>query len=164
MEHQGPDLVPSVVDHVGFTVADYEQSKAFYEQALAPLGVTLLMEFAGAAAGFGKSGRPSFFLEAHGEPVRGRLHIALRAETRAQVDAFHEAALRGRRNRQRGTRRASGLSPGLLRCVRPRPRRKQHRGCLPRARLERGLTASAELLPEIAPLPAAGARTAGDRG
>ena len=93
MEHQGPDLVPRVVDHVGFAVADYEQSKAFYEQALAPLGVTLLMEFYGAAAGFGRSGRPSFFLEAHGEPVRGRLHIALRAETRAQVAAFHEAAL-----------------------------------------------------------------------
>ena len=50
------------------------------------------MEFAGASAGFGKTGRLSFFIEANGEPVRGRLHIALRAETRAQVDAFHEAA------------------------------------------------------------------------
>jgi catechol 2,3-dioxygenase-like lactoylglutathione lyase family enzyme len=93
MEHDVQDTVPRVVDHVGFAVADYGRSKAFYEQALAPLGVALLMEFAGAAAGFGKSGRPSFFLEAHGEPVRGRLHIALRAETRAQVDAFHAAAL-----------------------------------------------------------------------
>jgi catechol 2,3-dioxygenase-like lactoylglutathione lyase family enzyme len=82
-----------VVDHVGLAVADYPRSKAFYEQALAPLGVRLLMEFAGEAAGFGKSGRPSFFIEAHGEPVRGRLHIALRAETRAQVDAFHAAAI-----------------------------------------------------------------------
>jgi len=93
MKQQAHDLVPRVVDHVGFAVADYERSKAFYERALAPLGVTLLMEFAGAAAGFGKSGRPSFFIEAHGKPVRGRLHIALRAETRAQVDAFHAAAI-----------------------------------------------------------------------
>lgn len=93
MEHQVEDLVPRVVDHVGFAVADYPQSKAFYGRALAPLGVTLLMEFAGAAAGFGRSGRPSFFIEAHGEPARGRLHIALRAENRLQVDAFHAAAI-----------------------------------------------------------------------
>ena len=83
------------LDHVGFAVADYERSKAFYERALAPLGMTLLTEFSGAAAGFGKvhGGRPSFFIEAHGDPVRGRLHIALRAENRAQVDAFHAAAI-----------------------------------------------------------------------
>src|SRR5207253_5214845 len=84
-----------MLDHVGFAVADYERSKAFYEKALAPLGFTLLMEFSGAAAGFGKDdeGRPSFFLEAYGEPVRGRLHIALKAESRTQVDAFHAAAI-----------------------------------------------------------------------
>src|SRR5436190_21351483 len=83
------------LDHVGFAVADYTRSKAFYEKALAPLGMTLLMEFSGAAAGFGKDdgGRPSFFIEAYGDPVRGRLHIALRAESRAQVDAFHAAAI-----------------------------------------------------------------------
>jgi catechol 2,3-dioxygenase-like lactoylglutathione lyase family enzyme len=82
-------------DHVGVNVRDYEASRAFYEQALAPLGMTLLMEFSDAAAGFGRDdgGRPSFFIEAHGEPARGRLHFALRAETREQVDAFHAAAL-----------------------------------------------------------------------
>jgi catechol 2,3-dioxygenase-like lactoylglutathione lyase family enzyme len=83
------------LDHVGFAVADYARSKAFYEKALAPLGMTLLMEFSGAAAGFGRDDgcRPSFFIEAYGEPVRGRLHIALRADNRAQVDAFHAAAV-----------------------------------------------------------------------
>ena len=83
------------LDHVGFAVADYQRSKAFYEKALAPLGLKLSMEFSGAAAGFGRSDgeRPSFFIEAHGEPVRGRLHIALRAESRAQVDAFHAAGI-----------------------------------------------------------------------
>jgi len=61
------------VDHVGFAVADYQRSKAFYERALAPLGLKLLMEFSEAAAGFGKDDgeRPSFFIEAEGEPVRG---------------------------------------------------------------------------------------------
>jgi catechol 2,3-dioxygenase-like lactoylglutathione lyase family enzyme len=83
-----------VIDHVGFAVADYQRSKGFYERALAPLGFKLLAEFSEAAAGFGKDGgKPSFFLEAHGEPVRGRLHIAFEAESRAQVDAFHAAAL-----------------------------------------------------------------------
>jgi len=57
--------------------------------------VKLQLEFSGAAAGFGRNDgeRPSFFIEAHGEPARGRLHIALRAESRAQVDAFHVAAV-----------------------------------------------------------------------
>jgi catechol 2,3-dioxygenase-like lactoylglutathione lyase family enzyme len=83
------------LDHIGFTVADYPRSKDFYEHALAPLGMSLLMEFSGAAAGFGRDDgeRPSFFIEAEGEPVRGRLHIALGAESRAQVDAFHAAAI-----------------------------------------------------------------------
>ncbi|MGH3009681.1 MAG: VOC family protein [Gaiellaceae bacterium] len=84
-----------MLDHIGIAVADYERSKAFYEQALAALGYSLLMEFSGAAAGFGKEdgSRPSFFIEAHGETLRGRLHIAFAAESRANVDAFHAAAL-----------------------------------------------------------------------
>jgi catechol 2,3-dioxygenase-like lactoylglutathione lyase family enzyme len=85
----------TTLDHIGFAVADYPRSKDFYEKALAPLGMSLLMEFSGAAAGFGRADgdRPAFFIEAHGEPVHGRLHIALRAERRAQVDAFHAAAI-----------------------------------------------------------------------
>jgi catechol 2,3-dioxygenase-like lactoylglutathione lyase family enzyme len=85
----------TTLDHVGFAVAEYARSKRFYEKALAPLGMTRLIEFSGAAAGFGRAegGRPSFFIEAYGEPVRGRLHIALAAESHAQVDGFHAAAI-----------------------------------------------------------------------
>jgi catechol 2,3-dioxygenase-like lactoylglutathione lyase family enzyme len=85
----------TTLDHVGFAVADYERSKAFYAKALAPLGLKLVKEFSGASAGFGQDVGEGmmFFVEAHGEPVRGRLHIALRAESRAQVDAFHAAAI-----------------------------------------------------------------------
>jgi len=36
----------TTLDHVGFGVADYEQGKVFYEKALAPLGMTLLMSSA----------------------------------------------------------------------------------------------------------------------
>jgi catechol 2,3-dioxygenase-like lactoylglutathione lyase family enzyme len=82
-----------MIDHVGFAVRDYELSKAFYTRALSPLGLRLVVEVDGAAAGFGKGGKPSFWIEAIGEPVRGRLHIALTAESRAEVDAFHAAAL-----------------------------------------------------------------------
>jgi len=42
------------LEHVGLAVADYQCSKSFYEKALAPLGLKLLMEFSGASAAFGK--------------------------------------------------------------------------------------------------------------
>lgn len=83
-----------MIDHVGFAVRDYTRSKAFYERAVAPLGVGLAMEPAGLAAGFGNAGRPFFWIEATGEPIRGRLHVAFAAESREQVDAFHAAALK----------------------------------------------------------------------
>jgi hypothetical protein len=40
---------------LGFAVAVYERSKAFYEKALASLGMQLLMEFSGAAAGLART-------------------------------------------------------------------------------------------------------------
>jgi catechol 2,3-dioxygenase-like lactoylglutathione lyase family enzyme len=82
-----------VLDHMGFTVRDYDRSKAFYEQVLAPLGVGLVKEPMGQAAGFGRDGWPSFWIEAHGRPVQGRLHVAFTAGSREVVDAFHVAAL-----------------------------------------------------------------------
>ena len=82
-----------MLDHMGFAVRDYDRSKAFYEQALAPLGLSLIKEPMGAAAGFGKSGHASFWIEAQGRPVQGRLHVAFTADSREVVDAFHAAAL-----------------------------------------------------------------------
>ena len=82
-----------MLDHMGFTVRDYDRSKAFYEQALVPLGLSLIKEPMGAAAGFGTGGHASFWIEAQGRPVQGRLHIAFGADSREVVDAFHAAAL-----------------------------------------------------------------------
>ena len=45
-----------MLDHMGFAVKDYDRSKTFYEQALIPLGLSVLKDFPGAAAGFGKDG------------------------------------------------------------------------------------------------------------
>ena len=82
-----------MLDHVGFAVSDYARSKAFYQEALAPLGISLLMEPIAEAAGFGRDGKPFFWIEARGRPVEGRLHIAFAVADHATVDAFHAAAL-----------------------------------------------------------------------
>src|SRR5436305_12038260 len=82
-----------MLDHIGFAVKDYDRSTSFYEQVLAPLEFRVIKDFPDAAAGFGKDGQASFWIEAQGRPVRGRLHIAFAAENRAGVDAFHAAAL-----------------------------------------------------------------------
>jgi catechol 2,3-dioxygenase-like lactoylglutathione lyase family enzyme len=86
-----------MIDHVGFPVSDYARSKAFYEKALAPLGYTLIMEVRQTendtpAAGFGTNGKPDFWIGGEGGLERA-VHIAIAAEDRATVDAFHRAAL-----------------------------------------------------------------------
>lgn len=78
------------IDHVTLNVSDYDRSKRFYEQALAPLGYSLLNEY-GAAAGFGVPGKPDFWVARRGEPTI--THVALLADDRPMVDAFHHAAL-----------------------------------------------------------------------
>lgn len=86
-----------MLDHITFGVADFDGALAFYDQALAPLGIKRLMgvteEESGGArfAGYGDS-RPFFWIGA-GEPSKGALHIALTAPDRTTVDAFHKAAL-----------------------------------------------------------------------
>src|SRR5829696_3072115 len=65
-----------MLDHVGVPVQDFERSKRFYEEALSPLGYELIMEPSVSAAGFGRWGKPDFWI-AQGEPGH----------------AFHEAAI-----------------------------------------------------------------------
>jgi catechol 2,3-dioxygenase-like lactoylglutathione lyase family enzyme len=78
-------------DHIGFTVRDLAKTRAFYTTALAPLGLGVAMEFPGTVA-FGRPGRPSLWFS-QGAQVRQLIHVALTAATRAEVDAFHAAAL-----------------------------------------------------------------------
>ncbi len=86
-----------MLDHVSLAVADFARSRAFYQAALAPLGIRVLMgvDAAGSGArshiGFGDS--HPFFWIGDGEPARRGVHVAFRAPTRAVVDAFHAAAL-----------------------------------------------------------------------
>src|SRR5690242_15077638 len=60
----------AILDHIGITVRDYAKSKAFYEKALAPLGIGMLMDF-GVACGFGRDGKPDLWLGAEKRAASG---------------------------------------------------------------------------------------------
>lgn len=78
-------------DHVVFGVRDYAASKAFYLQALQPLGVEVVLE-GPLGIEMSTDGKTSLCLAPTDEKP-AHLHIAFRADNRAQVDAFHRAAL-----------------------------------------------------------------------
>jgi len=80
-----------MIDHISLAVSDPETSKAFYTKALAPIDCHLVMEF-GEHAGLGQHGKPELWLVPSNGAVQ-KTHLALAASSRAQVDAFHKAAL-----------------------------------------------------------------------
>lgn len=88
-----------MIDHIGLTVSDLKKSKAFYVEALRPLGIGLVLEVsaeqtgAGAHAGFGSGNKPYFWIGDHGT-AGGPMHTAFAVGSRTQVDAFYEAALK----------------------------------------------------------------------
>jgi catechol 2,3-dioxygenase-like lactoylglutathione lyase family enzyme len=84
-----------ILDHIGITVVDYQKMRGFYSTALAPLGIKLLREHDaeyGTFCGFGRD-KPELWLSRGDKRTEPRLHIALLARSRAEVRAFHEAAL-----------------------------------------------------------------------
>ena len=87
-----------MLDHVGIRCADFGRSLAFFQQALAPLGITVVMQVSAAQtgehdhAGFGSSGKPDFWIS-NAPAAHGGVHLAFSATRRADVDAFHRAAL-----------------------------------------------------------------------
>ena len=84
-----------MLDHIGLDVADIARSKAFYAAALKPLGYRLLQEIREAGttvAMFGDGDEPDFVIADKDRPGEAN-HVAFRSPTRAQVDAFHQAAL-----------------------------------------------------------------------
>ena len=80
-----------MIDHLGLAVSDYAQSKRFYAQALAPLGYVLIMEHDISGGGFGRDGKPNFWLK-QGKAQTG-VHVAFASGDRATVDAFYDAAI-----------------------------------------------------------------------
>ncbi|MBA4808407.1 VOC family protein [Brevundimonas sp.] len=101
-----------MLDHIGLAVRDIDASRAFYEQALAALGYGVVavippeqMESGGRAVMFGVDGEPDFVIADNERPGEGT-HVAFRASTRAQVEAFHATAIAagGRDNGKPGLR------------------------------------------------------------
>ena len=82
-----------MLDHLGLDVTDYDRSKAFYERALEPLGISLVMEPVHGIGGFGESGKPYFWIGRRDRPPQTGVHVAFAASSLDQVDAFHAAAL-----------------------------------------------------------------------
>ena len=80
-----------MIDHVTLNVRDVEASKAFYNEALRPLGYELTMEYV-EGAGYGADGKSDFFLAQRGEPS-APVHVAFGSPDRETVDEFHAAAL-----------------------------------------------------------------------
>ena len=85
-----------MIDHVGYTVTNYETSKKFYLKALACLGYTEVMNF-GTTGGFGKKGEKGmvwFGEKDDKHPVINTdIHIAFIADNHEQVDEFYKAGL-----------------------------------------------------------------------
>jgi catechol 2,3-dioxygenase-like lactoylglutathione lyase family enzyme len=78
-----------VLDHVAIGVADIDRSRAFYEAALAPLGIAVLIDRPG-NIGFGDR-RPFFFLR--DRAATARAHVAFTSIDRDGCDNFHAAAM-----------------------------------------------------------------------
>lgn len=78
-------------DHIGLRVRNLRAATRLYAKMLAPLG-----HVPGAKgdsyAGFGPEGEPALWLHADGQG--GSAHVALKAPSRAAVDAFHAAGLK----------------------------------------------------------------------
>jgi len=82
-----------VLDHVLIDVDDIGASRAFYEAALAPLGVAVASEPAPNMLGFGEAGRPYFWVMERDRPSTANSHVCFGAPSRAAVDAFHAAGV-----------------------------------------------------------------------
>lgn len=86
-----------MIDHIGIHVSDYAAAKHFYDAAFAVLGGLLVMtvpaEYVGGrmVGGYGRD-KPEFWIT-EGEAQVPPLHVALTANSRAEVDAFYKAAM-----------------------------------------------------------------------
>lgn len=83
-----------MLDHIGITVRDVTEARAFYEAALTPLGVGVVMAWE-TFVGFGEQGNPYFWIgQGETQAAKPHVHVAFAAQNRAQVDAFYAAAIK----------------------------------------------------------------------
>ncbi|AKJ04289.1 glyoxalase/bleomycin resistance protein/dioxygenase superfamily protein [Archangium gephyra] len=104
-----------MIDHTGIGVADVARSAVFYDAALGALGLRRVMEL---PEGKGSDGigygvdYPVFWIDRF-HPHSVKQHTAFAARSRAEVDAFHAAAVKagGTDNGPPGLR-GQGYPPG----------------------------------------------------
>ena len=90
-----------MLDHVFITVSDIDRSIAFYEAALAPLGIAHVHDYDGKDGpeghpdlkGFGANGRIFFWLRQGAADPRSA-HIGFVAKSEAEVNEFYAAAMK----------------------------------------------------------------------
>lgn len=88
------------LDHLTLTVTDLAAGARFYDAALGCLGLERVQELvdeeeeepAVEAVAYGTGGRAVLWLVTGATPTGG-VHLALRADTRSDVERFHAAAL-----------------------------------------------------------------------
>ncbi|OCW57728.1 VOC family protein [Hoeflea olei] len=86
-----------MIDHIGVHVRDFAAASRFYDAAFAALGSSMVMtvpkEYTGGVqtAGYGRE-KPYFWIT-EGAPQTPPVHVALAAGSRAEVDAFYQAAM-----------------------------------------------------------------------
>jgi len=80
-----------VLDHISAPVKDLKAARRFYTAALGAIGMRINMDV-GTAFGMGSKKENVFWL-ARDRKASGGAHYAFRVDDRADVDAFHAAAL-----------------------------------------------------------------------
>ena len=80
-------------DHVAINVRDFARSRAFYEQALAPLGYRVAMDMSQyKAVAFGTDEKPTFWV-CERQPYGTGTHVAFTVDDHETVHAFYDAAV-----------------------------------------------------------------------
>jgi catechol 2,3-dioxygenase-like lactoylglutathione lyase family enzyme len=83
-----------VIDHIAIEVSDLQISKSFYERAFEPLGYRLSFGKEGVFWAFDVGDGSLFEIQHTGsKPPLTHLHVALRVQSRTEVDSFYHAAL-----------------------------------------------------------------------
>lgn len=87
---------PSIMSHLSLGTNDFERATRFYDAVLASIGARRILEHPGAVA-YGRE-YPEFWVQTPIDAGRASAgngtHVAFFAASRAEVDAFYEAALR----------------------------------------------------------------------
>lgn len=82
-----------MLDHLGIQVRDPQQATAFYDAVLGAIGAGRIMEPMPNIVGYGRDGKPDFWVSPLAEGDENRpIHVAFAVDSRDAVEAFVEAA------------------------------------------------------------------------